>query len=155
MGVGSRLREAREERQFTLAEVAQLTRISSSHLKAIETENYDRLPEGIFGRGYVRAFAAAVGLNPETLASEFRAEITPVDAPSSDAGEEFRLRMDPIDPTEVLTRHARGQILAAVLLALSALALLMWVGWHAAPGSGASVPAIRDAAAVVFPAWLS
>ena len=155
MGVGTRLREAREARQLTLSRVAELTRISPTHLKAIETESYDRLPEGIFGRGYVRAYATAVGLNPETMASEFRAEITPRAVELSAADEEFRLRMDPIDPTEVITRQARGPILAAVLLALSALALLMWVGWHAAPGAGASIPAVFDAAAVMMPAWVA
>ena len=155
MGVGTRLRDAREARQLTLSRVVELTRISPTHLKAIETENYDRLPEGIFGRGYVRAYAAAVGLNPETMAWEFRAEVTPRTTELSAGDEQFRLRMDPIDPTEVITRQARGPILAAVLLALSALALLMWVGWHAAPGSGASIPVVFDAATLIVPDWVA
>jgi cytoskeletal protein RodZ len=69
--LGRRLREAREARGSTLAEVAAVTKISSRALAAIEREAFDVLPAGIFRRAYVRAFAAAVGLDGDRFARAY------------------------------------------------------------------------------------
>lgn len=147
MGVGSRLRQAREERQLSLADVAGRTRVPRHQLQAIETEDYRRLAPGISGRGHVRAYAAAVGLDPEIVASELRAELSAVDVEEHE-NDAFRLRMDPPDHAEAVVRHVRGPILAAVLIALSALAVLIWVGWDRAqperPSVSAPLPAIAS-----------
>ena len=62
-GFGAELRLAREARGLTLADVAGSTRISSSALAAIEREEFERLPGGIYRRGFIRAYADAVGLD--------------------------------------------------------------------------------------------
>jgi len=69
--LGRRLREAREARGSTIADVAAVTKISSRALAAIEREAFDDLPRGIFRRAYVRAFAAAVGLDGDGLARAY------------------------------------------------------------------------------------
>lgn len=65
--VGSRLRDARETRGLTLEDVAQITKISRTHLGAIEADNFQVLPAPIFARGFVRSYAGAVGLDPNVL----------------------------------------------------------------------------------------
>jgi cytoskeletal protein RodZ len=70
--MGSRLRQAREQRGLTLRDVARTTKISMSVLVAIEHNDFARLPGGAFRRAYVRAFAAEVGLNGDELARECR-----------------------------------------------------------------------------------
>jgi cytoskeleton protein RodZ len=72
--IGSRLRVAREERGLTLRDVANVTKISTTALHAIEHNEFARLPGGVFRRAYVRAFAAEVGLNGDELAREYRAQ---------------------------------------------------------------------------------
>ena len=62
---GERLRAAREARGLSLRQVARATRIPVAVLEAIERGELERLPGGIFGRGFIRAYAAEVGLDPE------------------------------------------------------------------------------------------
>ena len=63
IALGCRLRQARLSRGLTIGDVSALTKISTRALLAIECENFDRLPGGIFRRAYVTAFADAVGLD--------------------------------------------------------------------------------------------
>ena len=60
--LGEKLREAREERGFTIADVAEQTRISSMYLESIENDDYRILPGGIFNKGFVKTFAKFVGI---------------------------------------------------------------------------------------------
>lgn len=52
---GENLRRERELRGITLPELANATKISLRHLEALEKEQFDRLPGGVFNRGFVRA----------------------------------------------------------------------------------------------------
>jgi len=68
---GERLKRERELREVTLDEVSSATRIAARFLEALENENWDRLPGGVFGRGFVRSIARYLGLNEEDLLSEY------------------------------------------------------------------------------------
>lgn len=59
--IGEQLRLAREERGIPLREISDQTRISVRYLEAIESNDYKRLPGGIFNRSFVRAYARYVG----------------------------------------------------------------------------------------------
>jgi cytoskeletal protein RodZ len=59
--IGERLRLAREERGIPLREISDQTRISVHFLEAIESNDYKRLPGGIFNRSFVKAYARYVG----------------------------------------------------------------------------------------------
>jgi cytoskeleton protein RodZ len=59
--IGERLRLAREERGIPLREISDQTRISVHYLEAIESNDYRRLPGGIFNRSFVKAYARYVG----------------------------------------------------------------------------------------------
>ncbi|HXH06320.1 MAG TPA: RodZ domain-containing protein [Vicinamibacterales bacterium] len=67
---GERFRAAREARGLSLRQVADVTKIPLAVLEAIERGELERLPGGIFGRGFIRAYAAAVGLDPEATLRE-------------------------------------------------------------------------------------
>jgi cytoskeletal protein RodZ len=71
--MGSRIRQAREQRGLTLRDLANTTKISTSALHAIEHNDFARLPGGVFRRAYVRAVAAEVGLDADALTREYRA----------------------------------------------------------------------------------
>lgn len=70
---GARLRAQRERQQVTLTAISEETKIKVSMLDALERDDVSQWPEGIFRRAYVRAYARAVGLDPEALVREFLA----------------------------------------------------------------------------------
>ena len=59
--IGEQLRIAREERGIPLREISDQTRISIHYLEAIESNDYKRLPGGIFNRSFVKAYAKCIG----------------------------------------------------------------------------------------------
>ncbi|HET6891408.1 MAG TPA: helix-turn-helix domain-containing protein [Pyrinomonadaceae bacterium] len=59
--IGELLRTTREQRGIPLREVSDETRISIRYLEAIESNDYKRLPGGIFNRSFVRAYARCIG----------------------------------------------------------------------------------------------
>jgi cytoskeleton protein RodZ len=68
---GERLKRERELREVTLEEITQATRIGSRFLEALENEDWDKLPGGVFNRGFVRSIAHYLGLNEEALLGEY------------------------------------------------------------------------------------
>ena len=67
MSAGQQLRDARLGCGLSIAEVANRTKINHRQIEALEAEQYERLPGGVFIRGYVRALAPIVGLNPDDV----------------------------------------------------------------------------------------
>src|ERR1700751_2274248 len=68
---GERLKRERELREVTPEEVCKSTRIAPRFLEALENEQWNRLPGGVFGRGFVRSIARYLGLSEEDLLSEY------------------------------------------------------------------------------------
>ena len=58
-------------RGVTLGEISAATRISERFLQAIENEQWDQLPGGVFNRGFVRAMARFLGLDEENIVAEY------------------------------------------------------------------------------------
>jgi cytoskeleton protein RodZ len=54
-----------------LDEIAGATRIATRFLRAIENEEWDQLPGGVFNRGFVRAVARYLGLDEENTVAEY------------------------------------------------------------------------------------
>jgi len=111
---GERLKRERELREVTLEEVSKATRISDRFLRALEDEDWNKLPGGVFGRGFVRTIARYLGLNEEALLGEYdnaRGEQTP-----------------PSRPEERIPSPPRWIPVAVVLGLLALLALLIYAG---------------------------
>ncbi len=68
---GERLKRERELREVSLKEITTATRIGPRYLEALENEEWDKLPGGVFNRGFVRAIARYLGLDEENLLSEY------------------------------------------------------------------------------------
>ena len=78
--LGASLKKARESRGISLDRIAAETRISTRFLLAIENEEFHLLPGGIFNRGFVRAYAEKVGLDPDQAIAAYE-RLTEVRAP--------------------------------------------------------------------------
>ena len=63
--LGEELKHRREERDITLADISEATRIGTRFLKAIESDNFSVLPGGIFTRSFIRAYAKQVGMDED------------------------------------------------------------------------------------------
>ncbi len=68
---GARLRRRREEQGIALAAIAEQTKIKSSLLEALERGDVRHWPSGIFRRAFIRAYAEAIGLDPDAIVREF------------------------------------------------------------------------------------
>jgi cytoskeleton protein RodZ len=90
-GVGTILREARNRRKVELSEVEAATRIRFRYLRAIEDEEWDVLPGGVYTRGFVRTYASFLGLDGDRLVNDYRESVEPwhraADDPQSQAGD--------------------------------------------------------------------
>jgi hypothetical protein len=67
----ARLRNERERRQIALSSISANTKISASLFGSLERGDISRWPSGIFRRSFIRAYAEAIGLDPDTVAREF------------------------------------------------------------------------------------
>lgn len=85
--VGSVLRKARHRRQVALSEVEAATRIRVRFLQAIEGEEWDALPGGVYTRGFIRAYASFLGLDGERLAEDYRRDVEGAGASRDSAAE--------------------------------------------------------------------
>ena len=70
--LGTLLREAREAKGVTLADVQEATRINSRYLEALEEGQYDVLPSEVHVRGYLRNYARYLGLDPKPLLDRYQ-----------------------------------------------------------------------------------
>jgi cytoskeleton protein RodZ len=124
---GESLKREREMRGVTLEEISLATRIATRFLRAIESEQWDQLPGGVFNRGFVRSFARYLGLDEENTVAEYTLAVG--DRPSVPV-------WTGSPPVVTPERHPLAWILAAIFI----LALLAgaWFGtrrflaWRAA-----------------------
>ena len=69
--LGSYLNRYRVSRSMSLAELARVTRIPVSSLQAMEADRFDELPGEVFVRGFLRAYAQAVGVLPAEVLARY------------------------------------------------------------------------------------
>ena len=68
---GETLRRERELRQISLREIAEATKINLRYLDALERDDFRHLPGGVFNKGFVRAYAQFIGVDPESMVTAY------------------------------------------------------------------------------------
>jgi len=127
--IGEQLRLARQELGIPLRQISDQTRISVRYLEAIESNDYKRLPGGIFNRSFVRSYAKCIGFDEKEAVESY----TRYMREQGDSGDEVtttpyhaKVYTDtPATRSPVLTVLLAIVILA--ILTLGALAALHWV----------------------------
>jgi len=74
--LGEELKRRREERQISLTDISEATRIGTRFLKAIEADNFSVLPGGIFTRSFIRAYAREIGMDEDEAISLYQQQAT-------------------------------------------------------------------------------
>jgi transcriptional regulator with XRE-family HTH domain len=68
---GPNLRRIRLQKGITIAQIAEITKISEDLLAGLERNDFSEWPAGIYARAYVRQYAYAIGVDPDTTVDEF------------------------------------------------------------------------------------
>jgi len=71
---GKELRRERELRGIGLREVAEATKVNIRYLEAMERDDFEHLPGGVFNRGFVRAYAQFIGIDPDAMVNAYLME---------------------------------------------------------------------------------
>lgn len=72
---GQLLKQAREQKNLTIEEVAKTTRIPQRHLASIEIADFDALPGRTYAIGFAKSYARAVGLSDAAIGTQLREEM--------------------------------------------------------------------------------
>jgi hypothetical protein len=124
--VGETLQQARVRAGLSVRDIAARTKIRTVLLEAIERDDFEQLPQGILGRGYLRAYAREVGLDPESVVRQFQ-----------DACERGVARFDPHLAAAVDTgpkNDRRRTYWLHVLVAVVACVLAVFIALTRGPG---------------------
>ena len=141
--LGTRLKEARLAKGVALRDIATATKISVVALECLERSDYSRLPGGIFSRAFVRAYALAVGVDPEAAVAEFLIEFTEYEKAAERNAKRPEVSADDLQFVERQRRALRTLklvLFGAALIALGAVAYLVFVWWPAAANSAQASP---------------
>jgi cytoskeleton protein RodZ len=123
--LGRELAEARQRAGLSVEELSHRTKISVPTLLAIERNQMNTLPGGLYARSMLRAYAREVGIDPEDVVKRFRAEVgEQVDplqmldrmASASDGSRVERLHSADIDAADRRRAWRNAAIFALVLL---------------------------------------
>ena len=123
-GVGPFLRRLREEKEIPLRSISEKTRIRTYYLESIEIGDFDKLPAGPVGLGFIRAFADVVGVDSTTVAAGYKREIAggvPLEAYGLEP--EVQTRFSPVSG---VNRFSSVATIAFVLIFLIAGGGLLW-----------------------------
>jgi cytoskeletal protein RodZ len=127
--IGEQLRIAREERGIPLREISDQTRISIHYLEAIESDDYKRLPGGIFNRSFVKAYARYVGFDEKQAVEAY----TQYMRDAGDSGDDVastphhsKVYTDATATRSPILTVVLAIVILAILTAV-ALAVLNWV----------------------------
>src|SRR3954447_21839587 len=75
--LGDMLRDAREVRGLSLAEVERDTKIRAKYITALEDNKLGDLPGPVYARGFLRNYASYLGLDPQQVIDLFEEERQP------------------------------------------------------------------------------
>ena len=73
-GLGADLQRARLARGLSLADVSASLRLRAAYLEAIENDRREALPGPVYANGYVRSYAAYLGMDPDAAVRRFKKE---------------------------------------------------------------------------------
>lgn len=73
-GIGDTLRSAREDQGRSVEELAQVLRMRSDYVRALEDEQFEVFGGDIYAKGFLRNYANELGVDPQPLLDDYRRE---------------------------------------------------------------------------------
>jgi cytoskeletal protein RodZ len=115
--LGEILRQAREAKGLSLAQVEKAIKIRSTYLQALEDGQYELLPAAVYIKGFLKNYAQFLGLDPQEVLSLYQAPGVTTAAPFVPP-----MLNEPLEPAS-LRRWWRVGLL---LLTIAALVIAWW-----------------------------
>ena len=117
---GEELRRERIIRDVSLEEISAATKISIRLLTALESSDVSRLPAPVYSRGFIRAYAKYLGLDPDEMINAYLADVAPEKKREVGDSHKGRLRS-----RFLRGRRAAGTIVVSVTGILLVLGLIV------------------------------
>jgi len=114
--IGKLLRNARVEAGFTIVQIAEMTRITKSHITALEANDFESLPGAAYIPGFIRNYCKMVGLDSKPLIDAYKFSINPVLAKP-----EYKF------PVQALVPKMAGSMVAMFVVVAG---LAGYIGWN-------------------------
>ena len=73
--LGEKLRQARFLKKLDLNQIAKKINIRTEYLLALEEDRYDKLPAGLYGKNFIKEYAAYLGLNIKEVLNDWDKQI--------------------------------------------------------------------------------
>jgi cytoskeletal protein RodZ len=124
------LRSGREAMGLTEQDVAEITKIRTDHIRALEEGNYNAFAAPVYVRGFVRTYARLIRLDPRETVAQLDAELHQLsitDNPHPLTGRRGFLDVLMLQLSKVNWRVAAPTLTLAVLVLVSVLAYRTWV----------------------------
>ncbi len=121
--IGNSLREARVRQGIDYPTAESGTRIRSRYLRAMEDEDFDALPDPSYVRGFLRAYASYLDIDPGLVLDEYDSRFGELAQALSSNG-----RRRASKRTEGAPRRREAQLLWMGIGGVAAVAMLAWLG---------------------------
>lgn len=112
--VGKKLREGREQNNYTIEQAARDTHISRQYLLALEEENFSIIPGETYITGFLRNYSEYLSLNPDEMVSLYKS---------------LKIQEQPLPINELLQTKSRRLPVKLILLILLILLLVGGAGF--------------------------
>jgi cytoskeleton protein RodZ len=122
------LRWERERRQVSIERICDETKVSLRHLLALEAGEYDSLPGGVFRKGILRSYLAAVGLDEVPWIERFETSLRESGAHSTGA-EDWTEFAENVRRNRVGTESKTSLRWFGVAAMVTSLAAIGWGVW--------------------------
>jgi cytoskeleton protein RodZ len=122
------LRWERERRKVSLEKISEETKVASRHLLALEAGEYAELPGGVFRKGIVRSYLAALGLDEVSWIERFEASLRESGAESPE-GKDWAEFAENVRRNRVGGESRTGMRWAGVAMMVVSLVALGWSVW--------------------------
>ena len=119
--LGAALRAERERRGLRIEDAAEHLKISARHLRALEEGDAASLPHPAYARGFIRSYAAYLGMSPEEIHNALNGVAAPEAVPQAPVH-----LSEPAPRTERSGGGGKGALFILVLLLVAAGAYAGW-----------------------------
>jgi hypothetical protein len=133
--IGNSLREARVRQGIDYPTAESGTRIRTRYLRAMEDEDFDLLPDPSYVRGFLRAYASYLGIDPALVLDEYESRYGVLAHALSPEGRKRAQRRAERGP-----RRREAQLLWLAIGGVAGVAVLTWLGIGGSAGQAPGTP---------------
>ncbi len=135
--LGTRLKEARLSKGYSLDDLQEITKIQKRYLVGIEEGNYSIMPGSFYVRAFIKQYAEAVGLDAEEILETYKNELpsTPNDQVSQSMTNSPSRRKVTKGPSNKMM-EAMPKIIVALFIVV--IIVVIWVLWQSKNSPGTS-----------------